>query len=71
MRYELGFYIPEDRILHNLLRENLKSYKAVTTVLILQYPKLFYSSSTIAEVSLETLSIKDEVVFMCKHGAMP
>jgi hypothetical protein len=24
--YELGFYIPEDDILHSHLRENLKSY---------------------------------------------
>jgi hypothetical protein len=26
MKYELGFYIPEDAILHNHRRENLKSY---------------------------------------------
>jgi hypothetical protein len=26
MRYELGFYIPEDGILHSHRRENLKSY---------------------------------------------
>jgi hypothetical protein len=26
MRYELGFYIPEDDILHSHRRENLKSY---------------------------------------------
>jgi hypothetical protein len=28
--YELGFYIPEDDILHNHRRENLKSYIALT-----------------------------------------
>jgi hypothetical protein len=27
VRYELGFYIPEDDILHSHRRENLKSYK--------------------------------------------
>jgi hypothetical protein len=27
VRYELGFYIPEDTILHSHRRENLKSYK--------------------------------------------
>jgi hypothetical protein len=27
VRYELGFYIPEDDILHSDCRENLKSYK--------------------------------------------
>jgi hypothetical protein len=29
MRYELGFYIPEDGILHSDGRENLKSYIAI------------------------------------------
>jgi hypothetical protein len=27
VKYELGFYIPEDGILHSHCRENLKSYK--------------------------------------------
>jgi hypothetical protein len=31
-RYELGFYIPEDCILHSHRRENLKSYIALTGV---------------------------------------
>jgi hypothetical protein len=30
VRYELGFYIPEDGILHSDRRENLKSYIALT-----------------------------------------
>jgi hypothetical protein len=30
VKYELGFYIPEDEILHSYLRENLKSYIALT-----------------------------------------
>jgi hypothetical protein len=30
MWYELGFYIPEDNILHSHRRENLKSYAALT-----------------------------------------
>jgi hypothetical protein len=30
MKYELGFYIPEDCILHSYRRENLKSYIALT-----------------------------------------
>jgi hypothetical protein len=30
VRYELGFYIPEDDILHSHCRENLKSYIALT-----------------------------------------
>jgi hypothetical protein len=28
VKYGLGFYIPEDDILHSYLSENLKSYKA-------------------------------------------
>jgi hypothetical protein len=30
VKYELGFYIPEDDILHSQCRENLKSYIALT-----------------------------------------
>jgi hypothetical protein len=30
LRYELGFFIPEDDILHNDRREHLKSYIALT-----------------------------------------
>jgi hypothetical protein len=30
VKYELGFYIPEDDILHSQCRETLKSYKATT-----------------------------------------
>jgi hypothetical protein len=30
VKYELGFYIPEDDILHSHRRENLKSYIALT-----------------------------------------
>jgi hypothetical protein len=30
MKYELGFYIPEDAILHSDRHENLKSYIALT-----------------------------------------
>jgi hypothetical protein len=29
VKYELGFYIPEDDILHSPRRENLKSYKLI------------------------------------------
>jgi hypothetical protein len=30
VKYELGFYIPEDDILHSHRRDNLKSYTAST-----------------------------------------
>jgi hypothetical protein len=30
VRYEMGFYIPEDDILHSHYRENQKSYIALT-----------------------------------------
>jgi hypothetical protein len=30
MKYELGFYIPEDGVLHRHRRENLKFYTALT-----------------------------------------
>jgi hypothetical protein len=31
VKYDLGFYIPEDDILHSHRRENLKSYIALTS----------------------------------------
>jgi hypothetical protein len=33
VKYELGFYIPEDGILHSHCRENLKSYTFLAVVL--------------------------------------
>jgi hypothetical protein len=30
VKYELEFYIPEDDVLHSHVRENLKSYLALT-----------------------------------------
>jgi hypothetical protein len=36
VRYELGFYISEDDILHSYRRENLRSYKALTGWALLQ-----------------------------------
>jgi hypothetical protein len=30
VKYELGFYIPEDDVLHSHCRENFKSYIALT-----------------------------------------
>jgi hypothetical protein len=30
VKYELGFYVPEDDILHSHRRENLKSYRALS-----------------------------------------
>jgi hypothetical protein len=29
VKYELGFYIPEDAMLHSHCRENLRSYKVI------------------------------------------
>jgi hypothetical protein len=36
VKYELGFYIPEDDILHSHCRENLKSYIALTVWILYQ-----------------------------------
>jgi hypothetical protein len=32
VRYELGFYIPEDDIVHSHRRKNLKSYISIDTL---------------------------------------
>jgi hypothetical protein len=36
VKYELGFYIPEDDILHSHCRENLKSYTVIVISTITQ-----------------------------------
>jgi hypothetical protein len=42
VKYELGFYIPEDDILHNHRRENLKSYLLqIRTTLVVTYSTVF------------------------------
>jgi hypothetical protein len=47
VKYELGFYIPEDAILHSHQRENIKSYVDLRRLLgatchaILSFPELF------------------------------
>jgi hypothetical protein len=35
VKYELGFYIPEDDILHSHCRENLKSYLQISVWIVL------------------------------------
>jgi hypothetical protein len=37
VKYELGFYIPEDGILHSHCRERLKSYTHVTVFDIMNF----------------------------------
>jgi hypothetical protein len=50
VKYELGFYIPDDDILHSHCREHLKSYTALTgwtlqlryNVSPVRYEEMFY-----------------------------
>jgi hypothetical protein len=35
VKYELGFYIPEDDILHSRRREHLNSYNAFELILVI------------------------------------
>jgi hypothetical protein len=46
VKYELGFYIPEDDILHSYRRENLKCYIALTGWTL-------YRSSNVSPVKYE------------------
>jgi hypothetical protein len=41
VKYELGFYIPEDDILHSHRRENLKSYIELTVCALLRRRHVF------------------------------
>jgi hypothetical protein len=49
VRYELGFYIPEDDILHSYRRENLKSYIACEDDHSLPASLLFYNDLCISD----------------------
>jgi hypothetical protein len=40
VRYELGFYIPEDGILHSHHRENLKSKKKLWEIYRIAYTRI-------------------------------
>jgi hypothetical protein len=56
VRYELGFYIPEDGILHSHRRENLKSYIAVTDWAL-------WRRSNVSPVRYELVFISQKTVF--------
>jgi hypothetical protein len=44
VRYELGFYIPEDGILHSHGSESLKSYVVIFVFTLQQFlPKRYYN----------------------------
>jgi hypothetical protein len=45
VKYELGFYIPEDDILHSDRRENLKSYRMILLKVFLSVPNIRAVSS--------------------------
>jgi hypothetical protein len=50
VKYELGYYIPEDDILHSHGRENLKSYTAITVEITdVKASELQYSSQKILQ----------------------
>jgi hypothetical protein len=59
VRYELGAYIPEDRILHRHSRENLKSYIIFT---------LFYIHETSLEVLSHIMANIHDNKFSVEHG---
>jgi hypothetical protein len=44
VKYELGFYIPEDAILHSHSRENLKRYKSMVSGIHQGFPGEYMSS---------------------------
>jgi hypothetical protein len=53
VKYELGFYIPEDDILHSHRRENFKSLKFTASSNLSQSPIIF--NSTLGRTSLYIL----------------
>jgi hypothetical protein len=55
LRYELGFHIPEDDILHSHCRENLKSYKG-TLLFALLLVATFQQKTTSQKERIQDLS---------------
>jgi hypothetical protein len=56
VKYELGFYIPEDCILHSHCRENLKSYMLSFTFISEVRPNKSSTSHTITAVCVPLLA---------------
>jgi hypothetical protein len=50
VKYEMGFYIPEDDILHSHRRENLKSYIESRLLLLLSWTTSLYTDLPSASV---------------------
>jgi hypothetical protein len=65
VRYELGFYIPEDGILHSHRRENLKSYIPVVFSFITTPAKF---RGVVTEKYIYTLRTKAETPSETKNG---
>jgi hypothetical protein len=65
VKYELGFYIPEDDILHSHRRENLKSYMRnflLRSVRLLLVTANVIPSSPVVTLMMEALSSSETSV---------
>jgi hypothetical protein len=62
VRYELGFYIPEDDILHSHRRENLKSYmntiKFIFVINIMNNDHFIYTETRLGLQTKKTLLMR-------------
>jgi hypothetical protein len=66
VRYELGFYIPEDGILHSHRRESLQSYKTVGVPAEFRHKHLL-NTSPYPRMTLN-LSIKYIITFQAGYS---
>jgi hypothetical protein len=70
VKYELGFYIPEDDILHSHRRENLKSYLNRPLISGLQTETITLSSSS-SSVSHEVKRILFQAQYSSENLVVP
>jgi hypothetical protein len=68
VRYELGFHIPLDDILHSHRRENLRSYKALSDDIILVRPCYYYVRSKCYRLIIAVRIERRIVLASCKSG---
>jgi hypothetical protein len=57
VRYEVGFYVPEDGILHSLVREHLSSYTYACPQTVTAIVSLFLYATTNSVVYLAAIPL--------------
>jgi hypothetical protein len=70
VRYKLGFYIPEDDILHSHCRENLNSYIAFPKLQTVTTLTILAAASSVRQTAMRELGYTGKLVLLGGHEAM-